>query len=183
MSEHESRHLRLVTEPAPEAVPIAPEIADHIALLTADAHEKKEYRPVGVAIIQDTQGRFLFVQSAKNPNDWWFPQGGVEPGEDATQTVIREAQEETGIAPEHLTLVDFFGSQDLDAESGRADKRGFTKGKRYLFFHLAYRGEDDLTLQESEVSDHQWVPIESIPERLETTRPEKTQMLGKLALT
>jgi 8-oxo-dGTP pyrophosphatase MutT (NUDIX family) len=109
------------------------QLLERISSLVTEAHETKEYRPVGVAVIEDTAGNFLFVQSAKNPDDWWFPQGGVEPGEDATQAILRESQEELGVSPDQLALKDFFGSADLDAETVRADKRGFTRGKRYLF--------------------------------------------------
>lgn len=154
------------------------QLLEHISSLVTEAHEKKEYRPVGVAVIEDVQGNFLFVQSAKNPDDWWFPQGGVEPGEDATQAVLRESQEELGVSPDQLTLKDFFGSADLDSETARADKRGFTRGKRYLFFHLSYNGPAELTLQESELAGYSWVPQDQIAQQVATTRPEKRQILN-----
>jgi 8-oxo-dGTP pyrophosphatase MutT (NUDIX family) len=155
---------------------VSPEVAEHIASLVAEAHEKKEYRPVGVAIIEDPEGRLLFIQSAKNHDDWWFPQGGIEPGEDAAAAVLRESWEEVGIQADELTFKGFLGSKDLDAEAGRLDKRGFTKGKRYLFFHLGYSGAGPLALQESEVADFSWTPADQVVNRLSTTRLEKKQM-------
>lgn len=50
----------------------------------------------GIAIVrnEDKTWKYLFLRAYKN---WDFPKGEVEPGEDALQTAVREAKEETGI--------------------------------------------------------------------------------------
>src|SRR5581483_11057599 len=40
------------------------------------------------------------ARAKKNPREWIFPKGHIEPGESAAETAVRELQEETGIAGE-----------------------------------------------------------------------------------
>ena len=119
----------------------------------------------------------LFVQSAKNPDDWSPPQGGIDSGEDVTQGIFREMGEEVGMQPEQLEVSGYQGVLDLDAESGRKDKRGFTKGKKYFFFNVEYSGPEELKIEKSEIADYKWVNESDIKEILGTTRPEKRDMI------
>lgn len=151
-----------------------------IERLIAEAHEKKEYRPVGVAVIEDEHGRTLFVRSAKDKNDWSFPQGGIEPGEGIAQALFREVHEETGMTPEQLVMRGYQGMQDLDAEVGRKDKRGFTKGKRYFFFKVSYVGPAELHLQESELAEAKWAKSDEFDATLATTRAAKRNMMKRI---
>lgn len=143
----------------------------------ADEHEKREYRPVGVAIVRDQNNRILLVQSVKNTHDWSFPQGGIEQGEDVVQALFREVNEEVGIEGHQLRLTHYNGVEDLDAEPGRSDKRGFTKGKRYFFFELVYTGSRELRIQESELAGYSWVDPQEFKAALATTRAEKRDMM------
>ncbi|HJV33228.1 MAG TPA: NUDIX hydrolase, partial [Patescibacteria group bacterium] len=126
----------------------------------AAAHRDKEYRPTVVAIVRDDQGRMLFVQSRFNPDEWMFVQGGVETGESLSAALTRELREEIGVGPRRTRSRPprFIGTADLDAEEGRTDKRGFTKGKRYFIYEVAYRGPEKLKLQDAELSAFAWVP-------------------------
>lgn len=145
--------------------------------LAADAHVKKEYRPVAVAIIKDASGRTLFVQSAKNEKEWYLPQGGIEAGENALGALLREIGEELKIAPEMLKNPRFEGYGDLDAETARADKRGFTKGKRYFFFSVDYDGPQQLDIDRTEISYYKWAGRKEFQEVLATTRNEKRSLI------
>ncbi len=60
-------------------------------------------RPGAYAIIQDESGHVAVVESG---GDWHLPGGGVEPGETAEQTLVRECREECGFAVE---VLDFIG--------------------------------------------------------------------------
>jgi 8-oxo-dGTP pyrophosphatase MutT (NUDIX family) len=46
--------------------------------LIREAHTKKEYRPVVVAVIKNINGHIIVVQSAKNKHEWYLPQGGID---------------------------------------------------------------------------------------------------------
>lgn len=41
--------------------------------------------------------RVLLIRSKKNPRQWIFPKGHVEPGEKKNRTAIRELREEAGV--------------------------------------------------------------------------------------
>jgi 8-oxo-dGTP pyrophosphatase MutT (NUDIX family) len=47
--------------------------------------------------------RILLVRARRNPEDWIFPKGHVEPGESADQAAVREAEEEAGVTGRVIT--------------------------------------------------------------------------------
>lgn len=64
------------------------------------------HRVGAFAVIRDSSGRVLL--SRRTDSGWWnLPGGGVEPHESATEGVIREVREETGleVAPQRLVGV------------------------------------------------------------------------------
>lgn len=151
-----------------------------IQALASRAHQDKEYRPVAAGLITDQQGRVLFVQSAKNTDDWGFPQGGVEPGEEVVDALLREINEEVGILPRELHVDAFLHTEDLDAPPERTSRRGFTKGKRYFFFALTYHGDGNLTCDPKEIHSCQWVSPLNIAATLATTRAKRRVLIEKV---
>ncbi|MFI8262101.1 NUDIX hydrolase [Streptomyces sp. NPDC085665] len=53
--------------------------------------------PSVTAVVRDEQGRLLLIHKTDN-NLWALPGGGHDAGESIAQTVVREVEEETGIA-------------------------------------------------------------------------------------
>lgn len=150
-----------------------------ISRIVAEAQAGKAFRPVAMSIIQDQTRRILLVRSAKGPGEWHFPQGGIEPGESAEEALVREIGEETGIEAGNLQDVRYAGWDDLAAEAGRADRRGFATGKRYVCFVLSYVGGPELALNREELADYAWVPEEDLPAKLAAVREEKRRLMRR----
>ncbi|KAM0877134.1 hypothetical protein ACQ4PT_035701 [Festuca glaucescens] len=80
---------------------------------------------------------------------WKFPTGVVEPGEDINIGAVREVKEETGIDTEFIEVLAFRQSHKAYFE------------KSDLFFVCILRPLSfDITKQESEIEDAQWIPVE-----------------------
>lgn len=57
----------------------------------------------GVVVRKDADAlRFLLVEAKRNPGNWIFPKGHVEPGESEAEAAVREVREEAGVAGEVL---------------------------------------------------------------------------------
>ncbi|MGE3177278.1 MAG: NUDIX domain-containing protein [Vicinamibacterales bacterium] len=56
-------------------------------------------RQAGAIAVRDTAGdvEVFVVRARKNPADWIFPKGHIEPGEDAPTAAARELLEEGGV--------------------------------------------------------------------------------------
>ncbi|MDP3956579.1 MAG: NUDIX domain-containing protein [bacterium] len=122
-----------------------------------DAFYRMEYRPTVVMQIYNFHGALLLVQSAKNHFHWDMPQGGIEPSdEDLCMALFREAHEKLGVTKGELSFMDYSGFEDLNFPP-QADKRGFTKGKRYFFARCLYHGGGLLNLEKDELSGYIWV--------------------------
>jgi putative (di)nucleoside polyphosphate hydrolase len=58
---------------------------------------------VGI-IISNTEGRVLWCRRV-GQDAWQFPQGGIETHETPEQALYRELREETGLQPEHVSVL------------------------------------------------------------------------------
>ena len=58
---------------------------------------------VGIVIIND-RGQVFWARRF-GQHSWQYPQGGVDEGETAEQTMYRELHEEVGLLPEHVKIV------------------------------------------------------------------------------
>lgn len=128
---------------------------DLLGKLEADKvchHRLKLWRPGTVAITENSAGRILLIRSTKSRN-WGFPQGGVERDEGLIRGLVRELHEETGIAASEVRSFCLLDKHDISNWS----RDGFTKGKRYYYFHVRCEGVPKVTLQFSEVCDYQWL--------------------------
>ena len=57
------------------------------------------------AIIRRPDDRVLSLERSDVPGAWQLPQGGLEANEEPLDAVLRETEEETGIAPAQLSLI------------------------------------------------------------------------------
>jgi 8-oxo-dGTP pyrophosphatase MutT (NUDIX family) len=92
---------------------------------------------------------------------WALPKGGIDPGEDAETTAVREIEEETGARGESLGKLG-----DVKYFYARGGKRIF---KVVTFFLVRYTGGKLGEISEAfrhEVADVQWLPLDDAPKLL-----------------
>jgi 8-oxo-dGTP pyrophosphatase MutT (NUDIX family) len=154
---------------------VSDSVIEHINREIAQCHSNKDYRPVAVGIVENDQGCFLIIQSAKEATFWGFPQGGIDAEEDVVFGLVRELGEEVGILPEDVTVINYCGVNQLDIH--RDEGRGFTKGKRYYYFHLLWNGSQPLKLDLAKVAVYKWVSPDELEQSLATVREEKRRAL------
>ena len=99
---------------------------------------------------------------------WQMPQGGIDPGEDPEVAAIRELGEETGIAPDLVTVIAKSADEhlyDLPAEMIGILWKGRYRGQRQTWFLMRFEGTDadiDIATEHPEFERWQWV----LPARL-----------------
>jgi 8-oxo-dGTP pyrophosphatase MutT (NUDIX family) len=72
-----------------------------------------------LTVRRDESGaRVLLARARRNPQEWIFPKGHIEPGEAAEETAIRELQEETGVAGE---IVRSIGVSIFESPAGKVE--------------------------------------------------------------
>ncbi|MFD1788879.1 RNA pyrophosphohydrolase [Sphingomonas floccifaciens] len=119
------------------------------------------YRPCAGVMILNRDGRVFVGQRLDSTLEaWQMPQGGIDPGEDALTAALREVGEETGIAPEHLTLIAEAPEElqyDLPDELIGKLWRGQWRGQRQRWFLFAYSGTDtDVNIQTAHPEFRAW---------------------------
>jgi 8-oxo-dGTP diphosphatase len=75
-------------------------------------------RSVAVVLLVDRQGRILMQhrdsKARVSPNQWAFPGGRIEPGEEPVRAAHRELREETGLAVAELAPYGVFTRPAVD---------------------------------------------------------------------
>jgi len=106
----------------------------------------------------------LALERSDVPGAWQLPQGGLEPGEEPLDAVMREIEEETGIEPRLLDPV----TQEyrlLTYELPEAYRSGKTgRGQTQYWFLFKYSGTDeDIRPDRSrEFSQWKWTSMEKL---------------------
>jgi 8-oxo-dGTP pyrophosphatase MutT (NUDIX family) len=147
--------------------------------LVADAHSKRQYRPVTIAVTIEAAPthRVLCVCLAKNPRESGFVQGGVSREEEAAQALRRGLLNKAGIKADYLREMTFLGHQDLEVQDHRPESRGYTLGKRYLFYRVVADIPGELKLNPEELYSYTWVNPECVADVLSTKTDAKRDML------
>lgn len=121
------------------------------------------YRPnVGIVLMRP-DGRVFWARRIRR-DGWQFPQGGMRSDETPIEAMYRELEEETGLLPQHVSVL---GSTPgwlryrLPHRGASRDRRPRCLGQKQVWFLLQMVGrEEDLRLDATdkpEFDDWRWV--------------------------
>jgi len=103
-------------------------------------------RRVAVVLLVDRQGRILMqhrdADAKTSPNQWAFPGGRIEPGEEPVDAARRELHEETGLRVDHLEPFWSGTRASVVNEEGRVEVHAFCAATRAT--------QDDVVLGEGQ---------------------------------
>jgi len=128
------------------------------------------YRPaVGIMLI-NAEGKVWVGQRLDNRLEaWQMPQGGLDPGEEPLDGVLRELEEETGIRPGLVEIIARHGEElryDLPEELiGKVWKKKW-RGQRQTWFLARFLGSDedvDIATPEPEFRAWKWAEPAELP--------------------
>jgi putative (di)nucleoside polyphosphate hydrolase len=147
--------------------------------LTSGSADEDLYRPcVGLAIF-NRAGLVFLGRRERGPEtgntdfSWQLPQGGIDPGEEPRQAVMRELYEETNIrSASVIGEAEEWLRYDLPARLARQSWRGRYKGQRQRWFALRFDGDDsEIDVRnpaggqhKAEFTEWRWERLERIPE-------------------
>lgn len=138
-----------------------------------ESKDPKRYRPnVGLALFHRSGPVFLGKRyGAGGPYQWQMPQGGVDKGEKPREAAFRELEEEVGVRPEQVELLeetDDWLYYEFPTELRiKMKQRGRYIGQKQKWFAFRFKGRDaDIRLDTHtpEFSNWRWAPLESAPE-------------------
>ncbi|MBI2326941.1 NUDIX domain-containing protein [Candidatus Curtissbacteria bacterium] len=129
---------------------------------------------------EGTRGIEVLVTQHSKHKGWDFPKGHREIYESEEQTALREVEEETGVKGEIIERAgetkyfyweegpDFAPSTSFDRTQGKSLRASSGKQKvlkTVVFYLMRYKSDGDATTA-FEVSDHAWLPIDEVEDRL-----------------
>jgi putative (di)nucleoside polyphosphate hydrolase len=109
--------------------------------------EHLPYRPCVGLMLLDREGRIFAGQRADSTLDaWQMPQGGIDEGETPRDAAFRELTEETGIAPDLVSVLresSAWREYDLPLHLVGKLWGGRYRGQTQRWFALRFHGGDD----------------------------------------
>ena len=129
------------------------------------------YRPnVGIVLIND-RGLIFAAQRLDAPPGvaaWQMPQGGIDEGEDARAAALRELEEETGVPPALVQVIDETPDwvvYDLPHDVVPRIWKGRYRGQKQKWFVMRYLGRDDqidIDREHPEFSAWRWIDADEM---------------------
>ncbi|NEN76135.1 RNA pyrophosphohydrolase [Pelistega sp. NLN82] len=106
--------------------------------------DREGYRP-NVGIILVNHKNEVFWGKRIREKSWQFPQGGIKYGENPTQAMYRELNEELGLRPEHVQILGRTQNwlrYNVPENFIRRESRGHYKGQKQIWFLLRLVAKD-----------------------------------------
>lgn len=131
--------------------------------------EHLPYRPcVGIMMINQDNKVFVGKRIDTRSDAWQMPQGGIDEGEDATEAVLRELEEEVGTnKAEIVAESEHWHSYDLPDYLVPKLWNGRYRGQKQRWFLLRFTGEDaDINIETEipEFLEWKWSEIDDLPQ-------------------
>jgi putative (di)nucleoside polyphosphate hydrolase len=130
------------------------------------------YRKGVNAVVVDKDNKFLIVQkNAYEDNQWDFPGGGLDEGEDPETGILRELQEELGsgsfeIIKQSPINIKYEWPQET-IERGYKKHGKWWRGQEKFQFIVRFTGNVvDMLIQEEELRRTKWVKYSDLKEHL-----------------
>ena len=128
------------------------------------------YRPCGGVMLLNGSGKVFVGQRLDTTLEaWQMPQGGIDPGEQPLETALRELGEETGIRPEHVSLIAEAPQEfryDLPPELIGKVWKGRYRGQVQRWFLFRFLGSDNdirIDTQHPEFRAWKWADPADLP--------------------
>jgi putative (di)nucleoside polyphosphate hydrolase len=98
----------------------------------------RHFRAGIVAVVTRSDGAICAFERADAPGSWQLPQGGIEPGEEPSDTAWRELKEETGLTASDVELRSEHDDWVAYVWPDRvaAGRKGMGQVQRWFFFRV-----------------------------------------------
>lgn len=128
------------------------------------------FRPNVAAVIVNNYGKILICQRIDN-NEWQFPQGGIQPGENPLQALFRELKEEIGVS--HFRAIQRSNGTYRYRFPSAHKKRDEYVGQEQMFYLVKYLGPNDaIQIDQREFKNFKWVEEKDLLKKVESVRVE-----------
>lgn len=118
------------------------------------------FRPNVVAMIINDNQDVLIINGAGSRNYWGLPQGGVDPGENRRQAVLREVNEETGLVD--LEIISSYKNIYSYKLPHSNHWHGYKGQKQTLFIMRYHKDPQAVCLNPYEHKAYRWVPVDRL---------------------